>query len=408
MKRTFKFLLGIGILLAGFAVCALLWITRPEAPKSDQVAQEQVVKFLPINPRDLSFDIPSQGIVESSRRTTLAAEVPGRVEKVSRIFEIGKEVTEGDVLIELDPTDYLAILAQSKATLADAKSALASEMARATQAKRDWVTQGKGGEASVLMRREPQLASARARVESAEAAKEKADKDVERTVIKAPFNAIISSTFTEVGSYLTPGAPIAEMFETGPYEVRLPISVDELAFLKHDDKGRPSGKARIRTTVSGKAQLWSADIIRSEGEIDRQTRSLYVVAAIGSPEKDSNNSNETLVDIRPGLFIEASIAGREVKNVIAVPFSSFIDLEENQFHVVTVDQANTIRFREVDILHREQNTVFVRGSFQKGDKICLTEVPDVREGLPVVPKIADPEELIRFLDPSHSTITSKP
>ena len=101
----------------------------------------------------------------------------------------------------------------------------------------------------------------------------KAERDLERTKIFAPYDAIVAKTYTEVGSYLVPGAQIAEVYESGPYEVRLPLSVDEASFLQTGPNGEWTGTAEVRATVAGSTRRWKADIIRSEGEFDRDTRS---------------------------------------------------------------------------------------------------------------------------------------
>ncbi|MEM9281307.1 MAG: efflux RND transporter periplasmic adaptor subunit [Verrucomicrobiota bacterium] len=402
MKRSLKFIIGLGALFLGFAVSGLLWITRPEAAKSQDVKTIQVVDILPIERGDQSFQIPSQGIVESVRRTTLSAEVGGRVESVSSRFENGLEVSGGEVLVQLDATDYKAALAQAESNLADAESALATEEARAEQAARDWITQGRGGEAPALVRRVPQLKSAAARVASAKAAVAKAKQDVARTTISAPYDAIIATKMTDQGSFLAPGTPVAEVFATGPYEVRLPVSVDELAFLQHNKRGRPTGKAEIRATAAGVTRRWEATISRSEGEIDRQTRSLYLVATIESP-KDPDG-----IEIRPGLFVEASIPGRSIPDVVVVPFRSFVYLDEKRFHVVIVDADDTLRFREVDVLHREDNLVYIQGDFEDGDRICLTEVPDAVPGLPIEPRLAAPEQIEQIIGIQQTNISQQP
>ncbi len=414
MKKFIRVIICIAILLGGFAISALLWITKPEAEKVEQKDTAQTVKVIPIERENRSFTIPSQGIVEADRRATLSSEVAGRVIEVKQSFETGSKVTEEEVLIRLDPTDFEASRAQANALLLDAISVLASEEARAEQAVSDWTNMGRGGTPSDLVLRKPQLASASARVESARSALKKAEHDLKRTEIRAPFDAIIAKTFTEKGNYLTPGSPVAEVFESGPYEVRLPVSVDELTFLEGDENGRPTGKAVIQATAAGITRSWDATISRSDGEIDRETRSLYLIATIESP-KDASG-----IEVRPGLFVDASITGREISDVVSVPFSSFTDIEAGRFHVVVVDLNDTLRFREVTVVYRDGDEVYVLADFiteekfsdnlvgfRTGDRICVTEVPDIIEGNSVIPVFASPSELNDSDSPVDTTISTQ-
>ena len=376
MRKTLTILISLGILLAGIAFSALLWITKPEAEKEATIQNLPTAEVIPIEPRKVTFNVPSQGIVEADRRARLAAEVAGKVVKVSDKFEAGFQVEEGAELVTIDAVDYEAAVAQAEATLADAKSALAGEEARAVQAERDVQRLGSGS-ATDLALRKPQLASAKGKVESAKVMLEKAKTDLERTVVRAPFDAIIASTMTEIGSYLTPGMEVAEVFETSPYEVRLPLSIDEVAFLQTDSNGNPTGEVQLTTTAAGQTRTWNARIVRTEGEVDRETRSIHVVAEIES-------KGDSGLGPRPGLFVQAEIPSREIPNATKIPFSAFLDLDT----VVVIDPDNRVRFRTVEVIHREGDDVYVTGGIEKGDRVCITELPDVVEGTEVEPRLA--------------------
>jgi len=385
MKRFLKILLGLGILLAGVGVTALLWITRPEAEKKDNAENIPVMKVMAISPASHAFTIPSQGIIEPDKRSRIAAEVAGRVLRVSENFEAGMlvgkglpEATDIQPLVEIDPTNYLAAIEQAKSALADAESALATEEARAEQAKSDWKKLGRSGEPPALVQRLPQLKSARARRDSAQAALAQAEADLARTKIRPPYEAIVASTMTEVGNYLTPGSPVAEIYATAPYEVRLPLSIDESRFLETTENGAPTGKVQISATAGGKTRTWEAKIIRSEGEIDRATRSLFIVVEV------EDSSEEEGVELRPGLFVKAAIAGRSQRNLAAIPFQAFRDLDT----VVVVDPDNKIQFRDVTVIRREGDAVYVdASSFNEEDRVSLTEMPDLVRGMQVEPDL---------------------
>ena len=401
MKKLFKILIGIGVLVAGFAISGLLWVTRPVPEKTEQAKSLMVVDFIEADLKTVSFGIPSQGIVEAHRRSQLAAEVPGKVVYVDPLFEVGQAVPANHTLIRLDDTDFDAAIAQAEANLADTESALRSEEARRDQAQRDWERdsgRNRGfDEAPALVQRIPQLKSALARVESARKAVEKAKQDKARTEIKAPYDAIIAAKQTELGSYLAPGVMVAEVFESGPYEVRLPVSVDELTHLKLNKAGDPTGVAKLNATVGSKVLNWEAGIIRNEGEIDRQTRSLYLVARI---------ENSAGADARPGLFVSASVTGKPFESVAAIPFQAFTNL--NQVLVIKEEDGQDKLYpRNVEVLYRDGNTVYVESGLNQGDRVCVTEVPDLISGLAVNARRLTAEDVSEELT-DNTTATSKP
>lgn len=375
MKKFFRLFVGLGIFGFGVALSGLLWITRPIAEKKEEAAIVPVVEYLTISRGEEVFEIPSQGIIEPDKRTQIAAEVGGKVIQVSETFEAGLQVSAGELLLQVDPTDYEAASAQAASTLADAESALASEEARAEQALRDWRRLGNPGEPGPLVAREPQLKSARARVASARAALAKAEIDLERTMIRAPYDAVISATSTELGNFLAPSTPVAEVYAVAPFEVRLPLSIDLAAFLPMSSTGTPEATATLEATAAGETRRWEAKIERSEGEIDRTTRSLYLVAKVGDPLDPSG------IKVRPGLFVKAMIPSRPLSDVAKVPFRAFRGLDE----VVLITKEGELDFRRVSVLHREGENVYIGEGLKEGERVCLTELPDIVAGMKVDP-----------------------
>lgn len=378
VKRFARILIGLVILVAGVGFSALLWVTKPEAEKKPPVTSYPVVEFRKISYAPRTFTIPTQGTIESSRRSTLASEVAGKVIETSDKFDPGYKLEKGGVLIKLDPVDYEAAVARARSAVADAESALETEKALAKQARRDWLNLGRGGEPSDLVLRGPQLRSAEAKLEAMKSDLAKAENDLSNTTIRAPFDAVISTTSTEVGSYLTPGAPVAEVFQTDPFEVRLPLSVDDVWFLKKGADNKPAGEVKIVSEVAGNLSAWTGKIIRSEGEVDRKSRSVYVVAEVNAKSDDGT------AELQPGHFIRATIPSREIPHLAAIPFSAFLDLDR----IATIDNENKLQFRTTDVVFRDGETVYISGGPEEGERLCITELSRMIEGDRVDPKEA--------------------
>jgi len=390
MIRSLQVLLAFAFVGGSVLVAGVLWVTRPIAPQTEDAPEPTVVKTMPIVFEAHRFELPSQGLVEAKRRATLAAEVPGRVVEVSPAFETGTEVAEGQWLLRLDPVDYEAALAEAESRLAEAEAAFAAEQARADQALRDWSRLGREGEPPELVARRPQLESARARAAAASAAVAKAEVDLRRTELRAPFDAVVASKGTELGDYLQPGRAVAEVFATQPYEIRLPLSVDDSAFLETDATGRFTGEVELRSSASGEIRRWPARIVRDTGEVDRATRSVHLVAEIeavdakDAKDKRGGNSGKSgnALTARPGLFVEASIVSRPVEGLAKLPFRAFRSIG-SETRLVVVDGSGRIRFRPVEVVRREGGHLFVRGDLNPADRACLTELPDLIDGAEV-------------------------
>lgn len=373
MKKFLKILLGLGILSAAGAAVFLLWISKPKVEVVDMERVLPVVEVFQVKAADRKMEVKSQGVVEPRKTTLVAAEVAGRVVFVTEKFDKGGEFEEGEVLLKLEADDYAAGVAQAKASLAEMHLALETEEARAAQAKRDWENLGRSGVAKDLTLRKPQLVTARARVEAAKAALGKAERDLARTEVHAPFAGRISQIKTELGAYLMPGGPVVEYYTTEPYELRMPVSLDELQFVKNVKQGGLGAAVEIATTAGGELFVWKGAVTRNESEIERASRSIYLVALMeGESERDG-------VRLQPGLFVQASIEGGVLKGAFQVPMKAFQDLE----HVLVVDDNNRIRVRQVRVVCREGEVAIVTEGLKSGERLCLTALPDVIDGMEV-------------------------
>src|SRR5690606_1279945 len=142
----------------------------------------------------------------------------------------GGRVREGDVVLRLDPSDYQNQLQQRQSELAQATTALEIEMGEQAIAERDFRRIEGGRNLTEMQRalvlREPQLNAAKARVEATRANVQQARLDLERTQIKAPFDAQVLSRLVNVGSQVTPGDNLAELVGARTYwvEATLPLA----------------------------------------------------------------------------------------------------------------------------------------------------------------------------------------
>lgn len=368
LRVKILFSIGVCALLLGgvYGAVKLMAKFRPVAQETERPKLIPTVRVLKARATNEVVELSTQGLVEAARHSMIASEVSGRVTKVADQFKVGERFDEGEWMVQLEDADFKAALVQAQATLAEAESALASEKARAMQAEREWKKLSGGQSASELVLRKPQVASAEARVKAAAGGVEKARRDLERTRIVAPFAGRVRSKKTDLGAYLTPGAPVAELSSVGRHEVRLPISLGDLSFL-------PKGATDVSLFFEsgGKKTTWAAEIVRTEGEVERSSRSIYLVAeAVESGESDL---------LQPGLFVKAKVRGVELKSVFRIPRSAFLDADR----LIVIDDQNLVRHRKVNIIRADGDLLLVSSGLEDGDQICLTMLTSPVEGMEV-------------------------
>lgn len=359
-----KFVAVIVVLLIGVVGKKWLEENGPVASKEPPVRVIPTVHVIEAKFADRLLYVETQGRVEPRVRTQAAAEVMGRVLEVSQKFKAGGVFEKGEVMLEMDGSDYVAALATAESTLADAKLSLEREEARAAQARRDWAKLGRG-QASDLVLGKPQIVSAKARVKAAESGVEKASRDLERTKLRAPYTCLVEMTYTDLGSYITPGARLADLYSTESFEVRVPVTLEEFGYLEQSADGVVGDEVIIEAAIGGKIRSWQGCIARSEGRVDRNTMTMNQVVAIQpTPE-------EVQFQLPPaGLFVRARIKGRVMPTVAELPRSSL----RQDMTLLVLDKENQLKIVKVDVARTLEKTVLVRGGIQSGELVIVSPI----------------------------------
>jgi len=375
MKRLVRIWIAVLIFLGGLVLAFGLIKLKKTPEPSNPPKPVQEVELVTARRLDLKVMIPSQGTVEPATITRAAAEVEGTVIAVSPNYEVGGNFKQGDVLLEIDPYDYKAALAQAEASLADAKLQVAQEEMRAEQAARDWDRIARPDQTpNDLVRRIPQLAAARAKVEAMQATVDRAMRDLERTKLRAPYDGRIRQKLVDLGTRVAKATPLAEFYATDILEVRLPVPRQDAAFFDL------RGQEITLTESGGGGRKWKAVVDRTEGEIQRANRSIIVVARIDGKAADAP---------LPGQFVHTEIEGLTIEHVVRVPRRAFVRSDR----VMVVGDGHTVTTREVKVVRTEKEDVLVSEGIQDGEQLCVTALTAVIEGMEVKVVSRDGKEI---------------
>ena len=363
--------LSIAVLFGASAISALLFLNRPPTDIKEPTETSVSVDVAQIVKQDIRIEIQAQGTVSPLRETAILAEVKGRVIEVAPSFNVGGFVSRDDILLRIDPRDYQTNLLRAQAAVESAESNLAQEKGRAHVAQREWQKLPKNSqrseEAKDLYLRKPQLELAQAQLLASQADLNTARDNLERTIIRAPYDALIREKHSELGQFVTVGSTLAHIFSVEFAEIRLPIPQSKLAYL---DLPGVAGYAKgssidIYTDVSGEVKHWSAELHRTEGVFDERSRVLYTVARVEDPYGLRDTSQEPL---RIGAFVNASIEGREFTNIVTLP--RYLLRAGNFLWVV--DKTLHLRNRKVTILRTGGDLIHITAGLDDGDLVSLT------------------------------------
>jgi len=379
-----KVLLPIAVLAAAAAISIIITILRPAPLKLEAPDTAVAVKTLTLYSQSADLLVESQGTVLPRTSTQLISEVSGAVLAVSPQFVVGGTFKAGDVLLQLDPTDYEVALQRAEARLISMNAQATFELARATQAQKEWAMTGRPtSEAPLLALREPYLAEARANVLQAEAEVKQAKLKLARTTIRAPYLGMVSAKTVDIGRYVTVATPLGEIFAIDFAEVRLPLTEKDLAridLIKHSDKAELPA-VTLNATVASQPVQWAAKVVRSEGVVDQLNRSQYLVAQIIDPYVVVSDSAGNSSPLLMGTFVRAEIAGKTIDNVYAIPRHAL--MEGNR--VALVDSEQRLRLTPVESSHGDDQFYYVDAGLVDGAEIIVSAMGAAIEGMLVRP-----------------------
>lgn len=351
--------------LVGFAGIAALKKPPEEKAKLDTTP---LVSVKPVNIEPMDFTVNSYGVVTAKYETELVAQVNGEIVYLSEQFVRGGFVKKGDVLARIDPSDYDAALIDAQANMASARAKLVEEKAFGKVAEAEWkrITDGVPTDLSL---RKPQLAQEVAKLNSSEAGLKRAKRNVERTVIKAPYDALIEARNIGLGSYVSVGSKLGKVLGTDHAEIRLPIADKDTQFLRRDGQNTP---VLIEGQLAGKPYQWRAEIVRSEGVIDNRSRMTYLVAELPDPY-GLQSDHEPL---RYGTYVTASIEGISAEHTTKVARHLVFN---NQ--VAILDDDLKLKYVDVNILRQLGSDVIITDGLAQGMNVITSALDYPIEGM---------------------------
>ncbi len=374
-----QYFLPAFVVIIGVAVAAAIIATGPQLDPQPPAVNAPMVRTSAAVHETVQLTAITHGTVLPRTESELVPEVSGRVIGISPAMVSGGFFRQGDLLLEIDPLDYEVGLEQAKAALASSRS----ELTNATKAHERQLDLAERQSTSQSQKDDAlnRLHFAQASLREARARLSRARRDLERTRITAPYDGRVRSERVDIGQFVNRGAPVASLYATDVAEVRLPLHDEELAYLDLPLAGTPfedrQARAILRAQFAGEQHTWEGQIVRTEGELDPQTRMINVIAQVDAPYQQKGNRPPLAV----GLFVEAEIVGHQVDNIFVLPRSA---LQQNE-QIYVVGDDNRLQFRDITILRSVAEEIYISDGIRPGELICLSPVNNAIPGMLVQP-----------------------
>lgn len=372
-----KLLLPSAVIVGSVLAAAGIMATAPEVtPTAPQIVPTSV-RTMTVEPHPIQLKVKAQGTVLPNTESNLISEVPGRIVWMAEAMNAGGFINQGEVLLRLENKDAANTRERAEAAVKRTQAEL--EHARFEHERISSLANQKLISQSQLENTVRLLKVAEAARQDAQANFEQSERDFQRTEIQAPFTGVVRQKSVDVGQYLQKGTPIATLYANDAVEVRLPIADRQLAYLNLplDQLNNLPPDAQpavtIRAEFAGQKMLWEGRVVRTEAQIDLSSRMVHLIARV-------DNSTDGM-PLTVGLFVDATIEGLKVDDTVSLPRSAL----RNGNRLLIVSSDNTLHYRAVEPFRLYEDQVLLRSGLKAGERICISPIQTVVEGMSVTP-----------------------
>ncbi|WP_108244366.1 efflux RND transporter periplasmic adaptor subunit [Muricauda brasiliensis] len=377
----------LAIIVGGILVTTLIFSTEPEAESEGATIETAIlVDVVTMEKGTYAPIISATGTVQPVEDVTLSPLVPGQIVRRDPAFTPGGFVKKGEVLLQIDPSDYRNTLELRKSELLQSETALATEMGRQQIAEQDlqlinndslFGDNPLSDNETQLVLRKPQLNAVKANIEAARASRNQAQLNLERTTIRAPFDAHILSQNVTVGSQVSQGDDLGRIVGTDSYWVTATVPVSRLQWLKFPESEDEKGSVvHIENSSAWPSSAQREGFLdRQIGALDNQTRLARVLVRVNDPLATSKEL-EGAPKLMIGTFVEVNIQADSIPNVVRLDRDL---VRSNQTAWVMKD--NLLEIRELDIILTDNEYAYVKSGLQDGENVVTTNLSTVTNGV---------------------------
>ena len=381
--------LALPLLVMGIAILGAMYLlqSRPAAARIEAEPRAALVETIFASPGTEIAEIIAYGTVEPHRELLLQPQVGGQIVRINEDLRSGGRIPAGEMLFMIDPRDFEIAMIQREAEVANAAVALQLEEARGDVAQREWellrdsikVSDQNEG----LALRGPQKIEKEAALAAARGRLEKAELDLERTTITAPFNGIVLADDIEIGQVVSPQTRAATIAGTDRFDVMVSVPLDKLEWIRANP-GDPSGNSNARIIQElgdGRSVVRRGRVDRIVGEVERSGRLAKVRVLVEDPLglEASDEASRPGLPLLLGSYVRVEIDGPSFEDLVELPRSVIRD--NGNVWIYAPD--GRLRIRPAKIIVGRPDTVLVEAFLLPGEEIVASPLPSALPGMPL-------------------------
>jgi len=371
------------ILIFALAVSAILIFTGPKIKKKehDNRISYTHVKVSEMKTQDVEVVIEAAGKVAASRTVTIQPRVSGKVIWKNSKLISGGIVKKGQHLIKIDSADYKLAVKNKEADLSSAVLNMNLEKGKKGVAEKEYKMLGKDltDEEKKLVLREYYGNYTQKAVDSAQASVKRAENDLARTILRAPFNSVVVENYSEVGSVVSTGSQIVKIAGSDSYWVLLSVPVEKLKWIEIPGKNKKGSQVKLYSeNVWGKDVYRNGEVIRIGADLQDNGYMSKVIVRIDDP-LSLKKENSELPKLIIGMYLNAQITGKTIEKSIKIQRTA---LRENDTIYFTGDEMKMM-IESPKILFKGRSEIIINADDYNGKYLVVSTVSSPAKGIPL-------------------------
>lgn len=384
MPRIRSIVLPLLIIAGGAAIARALILAKPEPAHHEVEVPATYVDIVEARRGDHRAIVKAMGVVRAEREVVLQPEVGGRVIEQHAQLVAGGRIRAGESLVKVDPRDYSAQVAAVQAELSQASLALREEATLRQVAEHEWKDRSDvSADTLDFAMRQPHLEAANARISSVRTRIDKAKRDLQRTSLRAPFDAIVLDESVEIGQMVGPQSPVARLAGIERFWVLVSLPVDDLVMIEvpgvNIDGPRGSVAKVVHAAGDKHSSAHEGHAVRMSAAVEERGRMAQIFIEVADPLGTKKPVGERGLPLLIGRYVEVELEGKQLTDVIELPRAAMSD----DIHVWIVDADNRLRRRTVEIVWREDASVWVSSGVEPGDRVVARALATATDGTKV-------------------------
>ncbi len=349
------------------------------------------VGTVPVEQKDVPLTGDWVGVLDGYVNAQIQPQVSGYL--IRQLYKEGSEVKKGQVLFQIDPRPFQAIVDQAQGQIGQAKGQLGQAQAQLGLARinvnRDTplaeqhaiATSQLDNDKQSAQQGEAAVAAAQASIAAAQAQAETARLNLGFTEVRSLISGIAGQATTQVGNLVSTQSVLTSVSQLQPIKAYFSISDSEyLALATRDRTGHGDllrGSADIPLTLklaNGEAYPHPGHIIFVDRQINQQTGAIRLAGAFPNPGNV----------LRPGQFAHISAQTQVLHNALLVPQIAVQEIQGQQ-QVYTVTPDNKVHVTTVTLGPQAGNDWVIKSGLAPGAHVIVDQLQKLREGAPVSP-----------------------